>query len=87
MTIASRLRQLMIERDIENAWAGNPDLMLEAYQGRVRHPMDRIAAVIAAARRSPLVFRQAGYIRACDSTGRREILHPCFVLREREKIE
>lgn len=79
MTIAERLAAEMRRHGTKFAWAGNPDLLLNAYQGEVLHPMDRIAAVIAACRRSKL-FRQDGYIRACDATGRREILHPCFVL-------
>lgn len=82
VTIAEALKSEMIKTKAKRAWAGNPDLLLSAYEasgGKVVHPMDRVAAVIAAARRSQL-FRQAGYIRACDSSGRREILHPCFEL-------
>lgn len=82
VTIAEALKSEMIKVQAKRAWAGNPDLLLSAYQtsgGKVQHPMDRIAAVISAARRSEL-FKQAGYIRACDSSGRREVLHPCFEL-------
>lgn len=43
--------------------------------------MNKIKSVIDAARRSP-DFVQVGYIRACDASGRREILHPVFALRE-----
>lgn len=83
LSIAEALKQTMIEEDAKYAWAGDPDLMLTAYrksEGRVIHPLDRIAAVISAARKSKF-FEQKGYIRACDSSGRREILHPVFVLR------
>lgn len=82
LTIAEALKCEMIKVQAKRAWAGDPDLLLSAYEasgGKVQHPMDRIAAVISAARRSDL-FRQAGYIRACDRSGRREILHPCFEL-------
>ena len=82
LTIAEALQNEMIKGKAKRAWAGDPDLLLAAYEasgGSVRHPMDRIAAVISAARRSNL-FQQGKYIRACDSSGRREILHPCFEL-------
>ncbi|WP_291519316.1 hypothetical protein [Acidovorax sp.] len=82
VTIAEALKSEMIKTKSKRAWAGDPDLLLSAYEvcgGKVQHPMDRIAAVISAARRSEL-FKQVGYIRACDSSGRREILHPCFEL-------
>lgn len=82
VTIAEALKREMIKTKSKRAWAGDPDLLLSAYEasgGKVVHPMDRVAAVIAAARRSQL-FKAAGYIRACDSSGRREILHPCFEL-------
>lgn len=82
VTIAEALKSEMIRTKETCAWAGDPDLLLSAYGisgGALVHPLDRIAAVIAAARRSRL-FTQDGYIRACDSSGRREILHPCFKL-------
>lgn len=82
VTIAQALRAQMIADGRTRAWAGDPDLMLEAYDaagGRVEHPLDRIKAVVNAARQSAL-FKQPGYIRACDSRGRREIRHPYFVL-------
>ncbi len=82
VTIAEALKSEMVKTKAKRAWSGDPDLLLSAYEasgGKVVHPMDRIAAVISAARRSEL-FKQAGYIRACDSSGRREILHPCFEL-------
>lgn len=81
-TIAAALRAQMLATGETIAWAGDPDLMLSAYEaagGSIEHPLDRIQAVIAAARRSKL-FVQHGYIRACDSSGRREILHPAFKL-------
>lgn len=81
-TIAAALRAQMLAKGETIAWAGDPDLMLSAYEaagGSIEHPLDRIQAVIAAARRSRL-FVQHGYIRACDSSGRREILHPAFKL-------
>ena len=82
VTIAEALKSEMVKTMAKRAWAGDPDLLLSAYEtsgGSVQHPMDRIVAVISAARRSEL-FKQIGYIRACDSSGRREILHPCFEL-------
>lgn len=82
VTIAEALKCEMLRTKEKRAWAGDPDLLLSAYRisgGAVVHPLDRIAAVIAAARKSSL-FMQEGYIRACDSSGRREILHPCFKL-------
>lgn len=89
ITIAESLKNEMIKAGAKRAWAGNPDLLLSAYEasgGAVQHPMNRIAAVISAARRSKL-FKQDGYIRACDSSGRREILHPCFVLDQPAVLE
>ena len=74
----------MLEENAKYAWSGDPDLMLTAYSksgGRIVHPYNRIAAVVSAARNSKL-FKQKGYIRACDSSGRREILHPVFVLKQ-----
>lgn len=82
VTIAQALKNEMIKTQSKCAWAGDPDLLLSAYEslgGSVQHPMDRIVAVIAAARRLRL-FKQSGYIRACDSSGRREIRHPVFIL-------
>lgn len=82
-TIAQALKEEMLRTGAEVAWSGDPDLMLAAYQasgGSLEHPLDCIAAVLRAARKSPL-FVSDGYIRACDSTGRREILHPCFVIK------
>lgn len=83
-TIAQCLADQMKKDGKQNAWAGDPDLLLEAYEasgGNVIHPLNRIKAVLDAARRSNL-FRQSGYIRACDSAGRREIRHPLFMLKE-----
>lgn len=83
LSIAEALKQTMLEEKAKYAWSGDPDLMLTAYGksgGRVIHPLDKIAAVVSAARKSKL-FEQKGYIRACDSSGRREILHPVFVLK------
>lgn len=82
-TIAAALRAVMLERQIDVAWAGEPDLLLAAYErfaGRVVHPLDRVQAVIAAARKSNL-FVSDGFIRACDSSGRREVLLPAFKLK------
>lgn len=83
ITLAEHLRDEMLEKNEELAWAGHPDLCIAAYLrsgGKVRHPLNKIKAVLDAARRSPL-FKHDGYIRACDSTGLREILHPVFALR------
>jgi hypothetical protein len=82
MTIAEALKAQMLAEDSVSAWAGDPNLLLTAYEMsgcRVEHPRNRIAAVLTAARRSKL-FKQDGYIRACDSTGTREVLHPVFRL-------
>jgi hypothetical protein len=73
----------MAAQGARRAWCGDPDLCLSAYArtgGRVVHPLNRIKSVLDAARRSPL-FEQRGYIRACDITGKREVLHPQFMLR------
>lgn len=81
-TIAECARNEMLRTEREVIWAGEPDLCLAAYElsgGRVIHPLDRIQAVINAVRKSPM-FKQDGYIRACDSGGRREVLHPVFML-------
>ncbi len=83
LSIAAALRARMLAERTPRAWAGDPDLLLSAYEaagGSLVHPIDRIQAVIAAARRSRF-FVQRGYIRACDRTGQREILHPVFELR------
>lgn len=82
--IAQCLRAVMLERGAKRAWAGDPNLCLDAYQrsgGSRVHPLNRIKSVIDAARRSP-DFMQVGYIRACDASGRREIHHPVFALCE-----
>jgi len=81
--IAECLKLEMIKQNSDCVWAGDPDLCLMAYEnsgGKVVHPLNRIKAVIDAARRSEL-FESDGYIRACDSIGTREILHPCFKLK------
>lgn len=82
-TIAECLRDEMVLTQAKRAWDGDPDLCLTAYEksgGKVVHPLNRIKAVLDAARNSPL-FEQLGYIRACDATGCREIKHPVFTLR------
>ena len=83
MSLAEALKSEMLEAKAVRAWCGDPDLCLAAYErtgGRVQHPLNRIKAVLDAARRSAL-FEQHGYIRACDATGRREVLHPVFKLK------
>lgn len=82
-TLAEHLRDEMQQRQARCAWAGDPDLCISAYQrsaGRVQHPLNKIKAVLDAARRSEL-FKHDGYIRACDASGTREILHPMFTLK------
>lgn len=84
LTLAEHLRDEMLERKANSAWAGDPDLCISAYQrsvGRVMHPLNKIKAVLDAARRSEL-FKHDGYIRACDASGMREILHPMFKLKK-----
>ncbi|MFP1645611.1 hypothetical protein [Pontitalea aquivivens] len=82
--IAQCLKAVMLEQGAKRAWAGDPTLCHDAYErsgGSRRHPLNKIKSVIDAARRSP-DFVQVGYIRACDASGRREILHPVFALRQ-----
>lgn len=90
MTLAEALREEMLA-GCRSAWAGNPQPLLDAYENASskrgvhnNHPENRVRAVLNAARRSKL-FKQDGYIRACDRTGNREVLHPVFVLREEPK--
>lgn len=64
----------------EFAWAGDPELLIEAYQktgGKIQHPMAKIKAVLDAARKSDL-FEKCGYVKAHDCRGNREIHHPLF---------
>lgn len=82
-SIADCLKEVMVETGATKVWAGDPNLCHDAYErfaGKRTHPLNRIKSVIDAARRSPM-FHQNGYIRACDATGRREVLHPMFVLK------
>ena len=82
-TLAQHLADVMSEQGEEQIWVGNPNPLHDAYKrsgGRVVHPVDRMKSVIDAARRSSLFYR-GGYVRACDNTGRREILRPLFVLK------
>ena len=84
MTIAEALRKEMISRGVGQAWSGDPDLCLSAYaltNGQVKHPLNRIKAVLDGARRSPL-FEQRGYVLASDASGNREVQHPLFVLKQ-----
>jgi hypothetical protein len=84
LTIAQALKEEMLNREASIAWAGDADLLITAYmktKGKVQHPLNRVKAVIDAARKSPL-FENDGYIRACDSSGTREVLHPCFKLKK-----
>jgi hypothetical protein len=62
LSLAQALRHEMIARKARYAWAGDPDLLLEAYDkagGAIQHPLDRIQAVLAAARRSLLFVQGA----------------------------
>lgn len=82
MTIADHIEDVMREQGLKRIWAGDPNTCHEIYErfgGKRSHPLNRIKSVIDAARRSPK-FSHGGYIRACDGSGRREILHPTFVL-------
>jgi len=82
-TIAECLKDVMLKKNEYIVWSGDPDLCLEAYEkygGTRSHPLNRIKSVIDAARKSDL-FKSDGYIRSCDSSGIREILHPCFKLK------
>ena len=83
-SLAECLRDEMLATDRKPAWAGDPDLCIGGYLrsgGKVAHPLNKIKAILDAARRSPL-FAHDGNIRACDSSGRREILHPCLKLKQ-----
>lgn len=83
--LADVLKAVVIERRSKYVWAGDPNLCHEAYSrfgGTRNHPLDKIKSVIDAARRSS-DFVQIGYIRACDASGRREVNHPVFALREK----
>jgi hypothetical protein len=85
-TLAECLKLQMLKENETQVWAGDPDLCLSAYLrfgGKVKHPLNRIKAVVDAARRSDL-FVSDGYIRACDSSGTREIMHPVFKLKAEE---
>ena len=87
-TLAEHLRDEMLERTVDEVWSGDPDLCAEAYArsgGKVYHPLNRIKAVIDAARKSPL-FEPADFIRAHDSSGRRQVLIPVFRLRPNVKL-
>lgn len=82
-TLAEHLRDELLSRSEDSAWAGDPDTCICAYMrsnGRVEHPLNKIKAVLDAARRSDLFFAD-GYITACDSSGTREIQHPVFKLK------
>lgn len=81
-TIAECAKSVILASGQDYIWAGHFGLCGEAYAlsgGRVAHPLNRTRAVIQAVRKSPL-FYQSGYIRASDTAGRREILHPVFKL-------
>jgi hypothetical protein len=89
-TIADCIRESMIADKRIIVWrGGDPDRLIEACMNASttrngnEHPLARMDRALAAIKASPL-FRQAGYIRACDSRGAREILHPVFVLVERD---
>ena len=86
-TLAECLKIELLKRNERSVWAGDPDLCISAYLrfgGKVDHPLNRIKATLDAARRSDL-FVSDGYIRACDSSGNREILHPVFKLKTQEE--
>lgn len=85
MRLDDAIIEAMTEANDYEIWAGMFGLCGEAYAkfgGRVVHPLNRNKAVIDACRRSKK-FERLGNIRASDSTGRREILHPCFGLKEK----
>ena len=86
MTLAEHAAAYLKEHGETKVWAGMFGACGEIYfrfGGRVQHPLNRTRAVIDAVRKSKL-FYHGGYIRACDTTGRREILHPVFKLKERD---
>ena len=83
-TLAEYAREVMLERGethLSMVAFGMLDEIYHRFGGRVVHPLDRQKAVKDAVRRSKM-FRHDGYIRCCDTTGRREILHPRFELIE-----
>lgn len=86
-TLAEHLKLEMLKQGADIVWAGDPDLCISAYLrsgGKVEHPLNKIKATLDAARRSDL-FVSDGYIRACDSSGTREILHPTFKIKPQEE--
>lgn len=79
----------MLNAGEEVIWAGEPELCLKAYRrtpGTIEHPLNQIAAVISAVRKSPL-FEHFAYIRAIDLAGRREVPHPVFRLKETQSSD
>ena len=86
--LADCIEAVLLENGETTIWAGKFGLCGEAYHrfgGKVVHPLNRTRSVIAAARNSPK-FQQIGYIRACDSKGTREILHPVFKLKDEQNV-
>jgi hypothetical protein len=45
------------------------------------HPQNKLKSVMDAVRKDKR-FRPFGYLRACDCTGKREILHPVFTIKD-----
>lgn len=83
-TIAEHLKDIMLESNIEYAWQGNHGILTEAYSRTGRkliHPLNRIKAVMNSVARSDL-FVHSGYIKAVDISGRREVNHRCFKLKD-----
>ena len=84
-TLAQHLRDEMLARCETEVWAGDPDLCIQAYLrsgGIVRHPLNKIRSIINAARQSHL-YEKSGFIRSYDISGRRQVLHPVFRLKDK----
>lgn len=86
--MAWHMRRIMIREGIKRMWRGHDaDLIAEAYEaagGTLAHPLNRIDAVMNALARSKL-FVCDECVRACDSNGRREILHNLYRLKKYDK--
>ena len=83
LTIAEAVKQVMLREGKTYIWFGHLDIWGDAHElasGRGAHPKDAWQSVRKALSSSKL-FKQTGYIRAADWSGR-EILHPRFVLEE-----
>lgn len=83
LTIAAAIKEIILKKEKNFIWFGHIDTWSEAHElarGTGVHPKDAWQSVRKALSSSKL-FRQEGFIRAADWSGR-EILHPRYVLVE-----